>query len=596
LSRKVLVCVFIVILYQLIFYQKEAFGQMQVTYPRSFSFSGLVELAYKDYDTEIKGRYDRKSGYSLLQQKYNLVVKGYIYHPKLAIFSSSLTFLYNNTFNSTSSFEPDSRNITYELTAIFLPYRPVSLSTYATVNDFSIDSFSWGNPLDNRTVNYGAILGINLKNYPTIRFEYYHLDVTPTGSQQNSGKTINNSYYLMIKGIWSKLKTQYSMNFGLNEINNPNAKFSNKFVHLYANTTLKMFSWINFFRYGDQENLKYYGIYSNLQFNGWEKFSSDYFYSYEKQESTSSNSIAKTDKQELRGSFSYKFQRNLQASLSFDYGILNDNNEKSKYNTISATLHYSRPIKGSYLTSFYRFTIKDSDLLTSYTEHTASIQLTSKSYKWGTFFTTYYFSILDGTFKYKTLPDTESSSSGEIQKGYFNSTSQTFVLGLRGKVFKRASWIVEAQYVNSKSSSKRPINFVDYNDILESDMLETNQKKDYYVLVGELFYPVGNRGSMLTFRVGDNFGKINSISYAKKYYEIHFTWPVARKLRIISWWREAWYNHANDLQSKVRDFNFLVNYRIGKLFFDGEYWVREETEESHYKKDTRMILKVKRYF
>jgi len=218
LSRKVLVCIFFVILYQLIFSQRDAFGQMQEIYPRSFKFSGLVELTYKDYDTVTKNRYENKSGYSVFQHRYSLAVKGYIYNPKLAVFSSRLTFLYNNMFNSTASFEPDSRNINYELTAVFLPYRPVSLSTYATVTDFAVDSFSWGNPLDNRVVTYGAVLGINLRNYPTIRFEYYHQDVTPTGSQQSMGKTINNSYYLLIKGTLLKIKTQYSMSFGFNEI------------------------------------------------------------------------------------------------------------------------------------------------------------------------------------------------------------------------------------------------------------------------------------------------------------------------------------------------------------------------------------------
>lgn len=569
---------------------------MQVNYPKRFSYSGLIEIAYKDYATEIRNRYDRKSGYSVLQHRYSLAVQGYIYHPKLAIFSSRVTFMYNDMFNSTSSFEPDSRNMTYELSAVFLPYRPVSLTTYVTVNDFSVDSFSWGNPLDNRIVNYGGILGINFKNYPTIRFEYYHLDITPTGSQLNKGKTMNDSYYLIIKGTLLKLKTQYSINFGLIDINNSNAKFSNKYAHLSASTTFNKFSWINFLRYTDQESLKFYGIYSNLQFNGWEKFASSYFYSYERQENPSTSASGKIDKQELRGSFSYIFQRNLRASLSLNYGIINDDDKKSKYNTISTMLHYSSPIKNHYFTSFYRFTLRDDELRTSYTEHTASLQLASKSYKWGTFFTTYFVTLLDGSFKFR-LQETESSSPEEkLETGYFKSTTHTFVLGLRGRAFKRASWIVEAQYVHATSSRKRPVNFVDYYDILESDMLEIYQKKDYYVLVGEMFYPIGKRGSMLTLRVGDNFGKIDSISYDKKYYEIHFNWPVARKLRITSWWKEAWYDHANNIHTKVRDYSLIANYRIGKLFLDGEYWVREETDESHYKKDTRMILKVKRQF
>jgi hypothetical protein len=593
----VVLCFFcgIIMGYQLLFSQREAFGQMQVTYPRSFSFSGLVELVYKDYNTEIKHRRDVKSGYSVFQQKYSLAVKGYIYHPKLAVFSSQLTFRYDNVFNSTSFFEPDSRNINYELQAIFLPYRPISLSTYATVNDFKIDSFSWGNPLDNRIVNYGAILGVNLKNYPTVRFEYYHLDIIPTGSQTNQAKSSNSSYYLSVKGLWLKIKTNYSMSLGLNDINSPTMKYQSRFVDLYANTAFKMFSWINFFRYTDQEKVRMYGIYTNLQFNRWEKLYSDYFYSFEHEDDNSTGVSIKTVKQDLRGSLSYKFQSNLQASLSVGYGNVNDADEKSTYNSLSATLHYARPIRNYYLSSFYRFNLKNNDINISYTEHTASIQLTSKSYKWGSFFTTYYFSTIDGTFKFK-LQASDVISEETIGKGYFQSTSHTLTLGLRGKALRRLSWLLEGQFLHSEASKKRPLNVSDFSNSLDSGILETFQKKDYVVVVGELFFPLGKRGTLITMRSGDDFGKIDSVSFDKKYCEIHFSWPVGRKLQIVSWWREAWYDVANTPQSIVREFDFLANYSIGRLFVDGEYWLREETQGSHYKKDTRLILKVKRRF
>jgi hypothetical protein len=597
LSRRVVYCVLFVLIIsnQLFFPQSKAFGQMQVEYPKRFSFSGLVELTYKDYDTEIKNRRALKSGYSVLQHKYSLAVKGYIYNPKLAVFSSRITFLYNDMFNSTSSFEPDSKNTTYELTAIFLPYRPVSLSTFATVSDFSVDSFSWGNPLNNRIVNYGGTLGINLKNFPTIRFDYYHLDVTPTGSQKNKETTTNNSYYLMIKGTWLKIMTQYSISFGLIDIHSTNANLQNKSVYLFTKTSFSKFSWINDFRYNDQENTKSYGIHTNLQFNRWEKFYSSYFYFYEHEERVIASVSTKTDKQELRGSFGYKFNANLQASLSLNYGDIDLDNKESKYHTISANLHYSKPIKNYYFASFYRFSLRDDTLKISYTEHTASLQLTSKSYKWGTFFTTYYFSAIDGTFKFLQTAS-ESSPEEIMQKGTFESISHTFTLGLRGRALKRVSWIVEAQYLHSESKKSRPVNFEDYNDLLDSNILEINQKKDYVILVGELFFPIGKRGTMLTFRAGDDFGTIDSESFDRKYYEIHVNWPAARRLRVVSWWRESWYDIANTPVRKVRDYSILANYRIGKLFFDGEYWVREETQESHYKKDTRLIVKGKRYF
>ena len=309
---------------------------MQTNYPKRFSFSGLVELTYKDYDTTIRSRRSINSGYSVLQHKYTLAVKGYIYHPKLATFTSRVTFLYNDLFNSTSFIEPDSRTITYELSAVFLPYRPVSLSTYATVNEFSVDSFGYGrgNPLDNRVVNYGGTLGVNLRNYPTVRLDYYHLDVTPTGSQTNRETTTNNSYYLTVKGIWLKIKTQYVMSFGLIDVHTANTNIQNKTIDLSANTSFRKFSWINYFQYTGQDKLTSYGIYSNLQFNRWQKFSSDYFYSYEHRQNTSPFASTKESvKQELRGSFSYKFNNKLQAALLLNYGTEKDDDAKSNFHT-----------------------------------------------------------------------------------------------------------------------------------------------------------------------------------------------------------------------------------------------------------------------
>jgi hypothetical protein len=341
-----------------------------------------------------------------------------------------------------------------------------------------------------------------------------------------------------------------------------------------------------------------YGMYSNLQFNRWEKFYSDYFYSFEHEENNSTAVSIKTVKQELRGSLSYKFQSNLQASLSLDYGTVNEADQKSKYDSVSATLHFSRPVKNYYLSSFYRFTLKKSDMSTSYTEHTASIQLTSKSYKWGTFFTTYYFSTIDGSFKFaQQASDTsESAPQDQIQTGYFKSTAHSFSLGLRGRALKKVSWLVEGQYIYATASKKRPLGVTDFSGLLVNDILETSQKKDYIILMGELFFPLGKRGALITLRAGDAFGKIDSGSFDKKYYEIHLTWPVRRKLRILSWWRESWYDVANTPRSEVREYDFLANYSIGRLFMEVEYWLREEIQKSHYKKDTRLILKVKRPF
>ena len=46
---------------------------------------------------------------------------------------------------------------------------------------------------------------------------------------------------------------------------------------------------------------------------------------------------------------------------------------------------------------------------------------------------------------------------------------------------------------------------------------------------------------------------------------------------------------------RVREYNILANYRIGKLYLNAEYWVRTQ-EESGSIQDTRLLVKAKRYF
>ena len=64
---------------------------------------------------------------------------------------------------------------------------------------------------------------------------------------------------------------------------------------------------------------------------------------------------------------------------------------------------------------------------------------------------------------------------------------------------------------------------------VENGILSIEQNKDYCILVGELFVPIGKRGTMLTVRAGDDFGTIDSQSFNREYYELHLNWPFIEK-------------------------------------------------------------------
>ena len=407
-----------------------AFARMTDVYPTRFSFSGIVELTYKDYTTDSTSSNGRntKSSYTVLEQRYTLGLKGYIYNRKLAVFTAQVTFEDENTLTSTAAFTPNSKDMTYEFQVIFLPYRPVSLTTYASKTDFTVGGLpGGGSPYDLSVTNYGALLGINLKNIPLIKFEYYHLDITPTGTQANKTPTVNDSFYLNVAGHLNALKTQYSLSCGYSTIQTQSGNIQIKFVDIFAQTDFKRFSLINYFRYYAQagpETSQLFGIYSNLVFNRGHRFTHEYFYTYEHNEEilndVSPPLTIKNDKQELRGTFNYKILSNLGSSATLNYGIVNDNDGHFKYYAVNASLNYSRSIKGAYLVSYYRFFLRNDEQFGNFTEHIINLDL-SKQLKWGRVYMSYNFTLLDGTFIIRQ--DTGVANIDGLQPGASRSAS-----------------------------------------------------------------------------------------------------------------------------------------------------------------------------
>jgi hypothetical protein len=581
----------ILIIVELFFFRIETFAQMRTVYPKRFSINGLVELKYNDYSVTTSSH---RSSYSVLTQRYSVGMKGYVYDPRLIVFSAKVTFTDIKTLKSTSPLIPESKSMAYEFTAKFLPYRPISLSTYYMRSNYTYDGLNRFDPYDTTINDYGALLGINLKNFPLIRFEYSHLDIT--GSQL---KTSNDSYYLYMHGNSSKLNTIYSLSFGITHVNSAYVNFTTKLVDIYAQTSFKRFSLINFVRYYEQETAKSYGMYSNLTFNQGYRFNHDYSYSYEHSEDNLDGSTSKTDKQEIQGFFSYRILSNLLSSLSLDYGINKIEGEKWKFHALSASLNYSRSIKSLYLVSFYRFFLRDDELKGNYKEHSIHLDLTTRQLKWGgRMYAAYYFDMLHGTFKFGTFDSEDLNSlNEEPMEGKYDTKTHTFLIGAKGSAFRRATWSLEFEYIQSTANKERPkVFFGNDDDLFASDTIETAHKKKYYVFLGEIMYPFRTRGATLNLRTGYYFGELDSIDYKKLYYEVKFNFPVSRKLQLSSWWRESWYKIGDALDRKIREYNITANYTKGKFYLYAEYWVINEEEGSAKREDRRFMLKAKRYF
>jgi hypothetical protein len=137
-----------------------------------------VELVYQDYTSESSYRgHTVKGGWSTFEQIYRLGMQGYIYHPRLALFSAAVAYVNQNTDSRESSDEFKSQSVNYELSSIFFPARPISLQAYASRISTSIDGT--GLSTNEMTSNfYGARLLFTHKKYPLIRLEYNHWDTT----------------------------------------------------------------------------------------------------------------------------------------------------------------------------------------------------------------------------------------------------------------------------------------------------------------------------------------------------------------------------------------------------------------------------------
>lgn len=585
---------------ELFFIHKEASGQMRVAYPRRFSVTGLIELTYKDYSTEVSDGRHGKYDYSVLQQRYSLGLKGYVYDPRLIVFSTRVTFVDERMLKSTSNFKYNSKDMIYEISAIFLPYRPISLTAYAERSDYTLKGLNGGRPYDYIINNYGALLGINLRKYPSISLEYYHLDITPTGTQINKTKTENDTYSLHIRGKLNFLRTDYGLNLGISDISSPVGHQENKYIDISANTSLKIASLLNMFRYQDTDFSKSYGFYSNLQFSQGVRFFHEYMYSYDQSKDIVEDQTIKSVRHDLTGFYRYRFTNNFTSSLTVNYGQSKLEKDKWKYYAVGATLTYSRPIKNYHFASYYRFGLKNDEKKGDYQEHTINLELTTRKLRWGKIYTSYSFTFLKGTFKFEEqLPfgfNFIDDMAQEILEGKYTSTSHAFAIGARGRALRKLTWSLEAEYLYSRSITVRP-KTGSFNNFGEpgSDILTVERKRKFYVLVGELFYPFG-RGAMLNLRSGYNFGELDSKSTDKMFYELKLNWTISRRLNLIAWWRQAWYKVEGSIDRKTKEYNVTCNYLRGRTYFTAEYWVQNEEEDSANRKYTRFLLKVRRNF
>jgi hypothetical protein len=589
----------------------ESYAEMVTGYPRQFQFNGVIQLQYRNYlyDT-TSNRSSNKNEYSLFEQRYNFDLRGYVYHPRLIVFNSTVDFVY---LKSLSGMDLLSKALEYNFLITALPYRPVSLDIFASRQYYAFESSSF--PFPSRTINhYGAKLKIDLQKYLAIRFiqiGYEHWDY---GSDSSSDQTKTDSFSLAVRGLLTKIKTRYVLSAILNKSTNPIDSSNNKFLNLFTESnfikngpTLYTTSTYSEFKFSSGEYTKDMDFNADLDFPQGSRFYHEYGYNFQKSEHFYVGSVIAGTQDKLdelsshifKGSWGYRFTERLMSSLILEYGKRTVNNSSGNVAGLSASLSYSRSLAGFNLQSSYRFMRRKDELADDSTEHSINISIT-RPIKFGTAYLHYYLIKSDTKGKVfeenadNLFPDTTPSIIGETK---VDTLSHTILLGIRGRgygnILRRATWTLEGSYYTVNSHITRPIKtFVD--EVEEITFENIDRKINQYSFYWQLFLPIRNTINFYS-RAAYTFGDMDSISKKSLIIHARLNYIIYRNLTFSGLWRGRWDKTEGQPNSSTFDYQAEIDYRIGRMLFTLEYYLETVKQDQVTNQSRRIFFTLKRY-
>ena len=599
-----------IILISLFFIYEDANAQMRVEYPKRFRIKGLIELIFTNYSSETKRS---NTGWSTFEQNYTLGLEGYIYHPRLAVFSTEITL---KDLRSVTGIDYKSDVIDYNISTTLLPYRPISLDLYAIKTYYTANT-AYNNRLDITTNNYGVRLKINPRNrLPLMRIEYEHFDSTSVAD--NLFKVKSDRFDMDVRGNIGSLRTTYGWELGFSDISTPTQSYKTQFLNGYTDTKVIIAESLkNNFRYTDDESSKSLSLTSRLAFRPGRRFIQDYLYDYYNAEYKFSgdgvttgikNVLKKYSRQSATGTWGYKITERLYSSLSLNYGIRKEDDQSIPFYGINTGLSYSRPIAGIDVSPRYGFIFRQDKNRGKFNEHSLDINLSTRRFRWATIYADYSFTKSEETYRYVGIGEEYYfvKLPGEVKERKTGNTTHSIKVGARGKLSRglsRSFWNLEAGYLNSTTHRERPIrvseedvNFDPFSSS-ESKTEKWTEKIRQYSLLGELQYPV-LKFALFNLKTGytieDTETKGVASGMKKFFYDLRFNYPISQRLYLLAWWIEIWQKVEGIPNYKTRDYMLQVNYRRGRIFLSLEFEVlREETGDSMIQR-RRIYLKLRR--
>ena len=588
------------------------------TYMKRFRFTGLVELTYRDYSVSstYRGR-KSESGWTSFEQRYKLGLQGYVYHPKLMNFKTSVTFRKEKA-DRESGGNYDQKDINYDFSASFLATRPVSLDVYGLKTDTTIERVTTS-PYDITSNSYGARLSFSRRKYPSVMLEYNHWDYTIERQKgfrvmdedffddEDEGglivekkrvkeKTSSDRFSLKLKGYLKSINTHYNITGYLSDYESPFRKYKGK--HLTANTytVIKKENLVStHFNYTDIDIFKLTRFATNARLSPIGRLHHSYGYEY----LTSSTDRERIDSHTVSNYLRYTFSKLIHGTARFRYTFGKRDGVSEDSYDISTGLHYGRFLGDFDFTSYYKFNLSKHERYGEYyfMENFLGVGLSTRKFVWGKIYSNY--DITSRKYDFNSSFNKPEDSDRLQEKA--NSLEHRIRVGINGRGPGRAHWGMEAEAIIFDSELNDHRGGFWYGEELWADKIR------HYTISGDISYPVGRKG-VATVRAGYTTGTTNSEPVEKYYYEGRLNYRLFKNLNLLAWWREEWRNKGwwagtPTVESRRRDFGWKVRehqielyYLLYKTTLSLEYnvfWSEEGPLTTEYK---RLYVKLSRPF
>lgn len=588
---------------------------MRIPYPKKFTFSGLVEISYNDYLYQIPSL-GKNNDYhmSFIQQNYGIGVGGFIYHPRLAVFTANLKFRDSRQLAGVGG-KVNSQIYGGNFLLTFLPYRPVSFDIFGGYTHDTIDpvgnfiNSQWAVTQNLNDLYYGARLKIRKRSLPLMRLEYEHRssDIYNPGQGYKAIKT--DEVTLDMRGTFRLLHTIYLGLFRYTDFSGPSVSYKSKEMQLNLRSDItRGVAWQNTFTYSDIDVSKLLSFGSNLSIRRTEIFNQYYAYQHYRSEhhfaGLETQGIADKDTTQtinsLTGSWTYRFINGPVTSLSLNYGTETDNNEKAKFYGINFSVSYGRPLLGLSFSPRYRFLLRKDELRGELLENNLELNLVTKNVSWGTVYSNYSLTVSNEKARFRQASTDEFAEDEEpvIKETKIDSIIHLLRAGLRGRApgkrLSRAVWNIEAIVFLSDATITRPIP----ESVLEEEEDQTSRTETIkrnirrYSLLGNLAYPTG--WASIFFSTGYSIGESNGRSLRRFFYEERIQYPIFRNLTVLARWKQLWENIQDTPSRRVNEYNLTAEYRIGRTTLSAEGSVLRSTTDAVDIYVRRFFLKLRR--